>query len=151
MVIWGKKMCPVIRGVRFLECPLVRDFTVFVSFNVSSHACAGHQWNFSITTSLVVVVPKSVTFLIWWIMSELEREKSQTICHVRGQTCSLTSKSLTQFYYIYKITSKCLPYYSERRSRKSWELVAPSSQQYSGLVPAIKKFLSIRKKVISML
>ena len=40
----------------------------------------------------------------------------------------------------------CLPYYSERRSRKSWEFVAPSSQQYSGLVLAIKKFLRYKEK-----
>ena len=26
----GKNFCPLIRGIRFLECPLIREFTVFI-------------------------------------------------------------------------------------------------------------------------
>ena len=60
MVIRGKIMCPLIGDVCFLECPLIRDFTLFVSFDVTSHAWAGHQSSFSITTSLLFVVPETV-------------------------------------------------------------------------------------------
>ena len=56
MVIRGKIMFPLIRGVCFLECPSIRDFTVFDSFDVASYAWAGHQCLFSRTTSLVFVV-----------------------------------------------------------------------------------------------
>ena len=42
----GKKICPLTGGVRFLECPLIRDFTLFVSFPFSS-AWAGYQCSFS--------------------------------------------------------------------------------------------------------
>ena len=60
MVIREKIMCPLIRGACFLECPLMSDFTVFVSFDVASHAWAGHQCSFCRTTSLVFVVPETI-------------------------------------------------------------------------------------------
>ena len=84
------------------------------------------------------------------MVSEIEREKSHTICHIREQTCSMTARSLAQLYYIYNITSTCLPYCSERRSRKPWELVAPSSQQSSDVTLAIKKFLRFKEKRLSL-
>ena len=59
MVIRKKIMCPLIRGACFLECSLMKDFTVFVSFDVASHAWAGHQCSFSRTTYLVFVVPET--------------------------------------------------------------------------------------------
>ena len=46
MGIRGKRVCPLTRGVRFLECPLIRDFTSFVSFPFS-RAWAGNQCSFS--------------------------------------------------------------------------------------------------------
>ena len=59
MVIWGKRTRPLTRGVHFLECPLIRDFTAFVSFPFS-RAWAGYQCSFSRTTLLVFVVAKTV-------------------------------------------------------------------------------------------
>ena len=81
------------------------------------------------------------------MVSEMEREKSR---HIRGQICSMIARSLAQLYYIYDITNTCLPYYSERRSRKSWELVTPSSQQSSDVALAIKKF-GLRKNVYALI
>ena len=46
MGIRGKRVCPLTRGVRFLECPLIRDFTSFVCFPFS-RAWAGNQCSFS--------------------------------------------------------------------------------------------------------
>ena len=43
----------------------------------------------------------------------------------------------------------CLPYYLERRSRKSWELVVHSSQP-SIVALAIKKFLRYKEKHLSL-
>ena len=59
MVNWGKITCPLTRGVHFLECPLIRDFTAFVSFPFF-RAWAGYQCSFSRTTLLILVVPKTV-------------------------------------------------------------------------------------------
>ena len=59
-LILGKRIYPLTRAAYFLECPLIRDFTAFVSFPFS-HAWAGHQCRISRTTSLpVFVVPKTV-------------------------------------------------------------------------------------------
>ena len=79
------------------------------------------------------------------MVSEMEREKSR---HIRVQTCSMITRSHAQLYHIYNITNTCLPYYSERRSRKSWELVTPSSQQSSDVALAIKKFLRFKEKCL---
>ena len=57
MVIWGKRTRPLTRGVHFLECPLSRDFTAFVSFPFSC-AWAGYKCSFSRTTLLDFVVSK---------------------------------------------------------------------------------------------
>ena len=59
MVIWGERTHPLTRDVHFLECPLIRDFTRFVSFPFSL-AWAVYQCSFSRTTLLVFVVPKIV-------------------------------------------------------------------------------------------
>ena len=60
MVIREKIMSPSIRGVCFLECLLIRDFTVFVSLDVALHTWSGHQCTFSRTTSLVFVAPETL-------------------------------------------------------------------------------------------
>ena len=60
MVIREKIMPPLIRGVCFLECLLIRDFTVFVSLDVALHAWSGHQCTFSRTTYLVFVAPETL-------------------------------------------------------------------------------------------
>ena len=63
-LIWGKRIYPLTRAVYFLECPLIRDFTAFVSFPFS-HAWAGHQCRISRTTSLpAFVVPNLALFCI---------------------------------------------------------------------------------------
>ena len=59
MVIWEKRTRPLTRGVQFLESPLIRDFTAFVSFQFS-RAWAGYQCSVSRTTLLVFGVPKIV-------------------------------------------------------------------------------------------
>ena len=71
----------------------------------------------------------SFAFLKWWVVSEMELENSRTILHIRGQNCSLGTRSRIQFHYIYKIPNTCLllPNQLEMRSQKSWELVTPSS------------------------
>ena len=47
-------------GKSFLECPLIRDFNVFLNFSFS-RTWASDQCSFSRTTSLLVfVVPKTV-------------------------------------------------------------------------------------------
>ena len=69
MVIWGKRTRPLIRGVYFLECSSIRDFTAFVSFSFS-RAWAGYQCSFSRTTLLVFVVPKIVFCLSDMVDSE---------------------------------------------------------------------------------
>ena len=80
----------------------------------------------------------------------MEREKCGTTCHIRGQTCSLTTRSLTEFYYIHKITNTCLPNYSERRSGKSWELVTPSLHQSSDVALDIEKLLKYKENHLSL-
>ena len=77
----------------------------------------------------------------------MEREKSRTICHIRGQTCSLTTRSLTQFYYIYKIINTCLPYYSKGNHEN---LGNSSSQQSFDVAPATKNFLRYKEKHLSL-
>ena len=59
--------------------------------------------------------PKQVCLLIWWIVSEIELDKSCNILLNREQNCSLATRSHTQFHYIYKIpnTYLLLPNYSE--------------------------------------
>ena len=125
MVVRRKIMCPLIRGVCFLECR---------SLEILPYS--------SVLTSRPMFGQPSVHFF--------QNEKSRTICHIRGQTCLLTTRSLTQFFYIHKITNSCFPYFSDRRSRKSWELVAPSSQQSSNIALAIKKFLRYKEKRLSL-
>ena len=80
----------------------------------------------------------------------MEREKCGTTCHIRGQTCSLTTRSLTEFYYIHKITNTCLPNYSERRSGKSWELVTLSLHQSSDVALDIEKLLKYKENHLSL-
>ena len=47
-------------GKSFLECPLIRDFNVFLNFSFS-HTWASYRCSFSRMTSLLVfVVPKTV-------------------------------------------------------------------------------------------
>ena len=94
----------------------------------------------------------SLVFLIWLIVSEMELEKSRTILHIRGQSSSLATRLHTQFHYIYKIPNTCLLLnHSEMRSRKSWELVTPSSQQSSNFAPAIfKQFQRCKEKLLSL-
>ena len=94
----------------------------------------------------------SLFFLIWLIVSEMELEKSRTILHIRGQSSSLATRLHTQFHYIYKIPNTCLLLnHSEMRSRKSWELVTPSSQQSSNFAPAIfKQFQRCEEKLLSL-
>ena len=59
-MIRGKVLCPLIRGGRFLECPLIRDFNVFISFPFS-RPWVINQCSFSRTNSLLAfVVPKTV-------------------------------------------------------------------------------------------
>ena len=94
----------------------------------------------------------SLVFLIWLIVSEMELEKSRTILHIRGQSSSLATRLHTQFHYIYKIPNTFLLLnHSEMRSRKSWELVTPSSQQSSNFAPAIfKQFQRCKEKLLSL-
>ena len=72
----------------------------------------------------------------------MEWEKSRTVFHIRGQNCLLATTSPTQFHYIYKIvnTRLFLPNHFKMRSRKSWELVAASSQQSSDVAPTILRY-----------
>ena len=136
-MIWRKRTCPLTRGVCFLECPLIRDFTAFVTF-LFSRAWAGDQCSFS---NLSLSFPKQFVFLIWWIVSEMELEKFRTILYIRGKNCVLATRSYTQLDYIYKIPKTCLLLLNhlEMRSQKSWELVTPSSWQSSNVAPAIFK------------
>ena len=93
------------------------------------------------------------SFLKWWIVRGIELEKPRTILHIRGQNCSLATRSHTQFHHIYKLpnTFLLLPNHSEVRSRKSWELVTPSFQQSSNVVPAIfKNFQRYQEKLLSL-
>ena len=46
MMIQGKNTCSLTRGVRFLECPLIRNFIAFVSLPFT-RACVGDQCSFS--------------------------------------------------------------------------------------------------------
>ena len=110
----------------FLEFPFIRDFTAFVSFPLSC-AWAGDQYSFSRMTSCICRFQNSFVFLIWWIVSEMELEKSRTILHIRGQNCSLATRSHTQFHYIYKIPNTCLllPNHLEMRSQKFGSLSPP--------------------------
>ena len=118
MVIRGKRTCPLTRGVCFLECPLIGNFTAFVSFPFS-HAQAGNKCSFS---NLSLSFPKHFCLSgIWRIMSEMELEKSCTILHIRRENHLLPTRSHTQFHYIYKIRKMCLLLliHSEMRSQKS--------------------------------
>ena len=114
MVIQGKGTRPLSRGVRFLECPLIRDFTAFVSF-LFSHAWAGDQCSLS---NLSLLFPKQLCLSGKVDVSGMELEKSHSILHIRGQNCLLATRLHTQFHYIYKIPKTCLflPKYSEMRS-----------------------------------
>ena len=69
MVIWGKRTRPLTRGVHFLEYPLIRDFTAFVSFPFF-RAWAGYQCSFSRTTLLIFVASKTVFCLSDMVDSE---------------------------------------------------------------------------------
>ena len=69
MVIWGKRTRLLTSDVHFLECPLIRDFTAFVSFTFS-RAWDIYQCSFPITTLLVFVVPKIVFYLSDMVDSE---------------------------------------------------------------------------------
>ena len=69
MVIWRKRARPLTRVVHFLECPLIRDFTEFVSFPFS-RVSAGYQCSFSRTTLLFFVVHKTVFCLSDMVDSE---------------------------------------------------------------------------------
>ena len=64
MVIRGKIRCPLIKVVRFLEYPLIRDFT-FVSFSFC-RAWAGHQSSFFRTTSLLVFLVLKTILPLWY-------------------------------------------------------------------------------------
>ena len=124
-LIWGKRIYPLTRAVYFLECPLIRDFTTFVSFPFS-HAWAGHQCSFSRTTSLpVFVVPKTV-FSSDMVDSDWNRTGG-ILHYFAYQRVKLFAgnKINTQFHYIYKIfnTRLRLRNHSEMSSRKYWELV----------------------------
>ena len=123
-VIPGKRICPLTRGVHFLECPLIRDFTssVFRSPLLGPGISA-------VFLTCLCRSQNSFVFLIWWIVSEMELEKSLSILRIRGQNCLLATRSHTRFSYIYKIPNTCLllPNKSEMRSQKSWELVTRSS------------------------
>ena len=95
----------------------------------------------------------SFAFLIWLIVSKVEQEKSRTILHIRWQSFPLATRLHTQFYYIYEIPNTCLLLlnHSEIRSRKSWELVTPSSQQSSNFAPAFfKNFQRYKEKLLSL-
>ena len=95
----------------------------------------------------------SSAFLIWLILSEMELEKCRTILHIRGQSSSLATRLHTQFHYIYKIPNTCLLLLnqSETRSRKSWELVTPSSQQSSNFAQAtFKRFQRYKERFLSL-
>ena len=130
MVIRGKRTYPLTRCVHFLECPLIRDFTAFISFPFSRAWLAISAVFLERLLYLSLSFPKQFFFfLIWWIVGEMELGKSRTILHIRGQRCSLAIRLNAQFHYIYKIpdTSLLLPIHSEMKSRKSWELVTPSS------------------------
>ena len=61
-----------VRGVHFLKCPLIRDFTTFISFPFS-RAWVGYQYSFSRTTLLVFVVPKTIFCLSDMVDSEGKR------------------------------------------------------------------------------
>ena len=69
MVIWGKRTRPLTRGVHFLECLLIKDFTAFVSFPFS-RTWAGYQCSFSRTTLLIFVASKTVFCLSDMVDSE---------------------------------------------------------------------------------
>ena len=62
----------------------------------------------------------SFIFLIWWIVIEMELEKCRTILPIRGQICSLPTRSHTHFHYICKTPHTCLllPNHSEMRSQQ---------------------------------
>ena len=70
MVLRGKITSLLTRGVHFLDCPFIRDFTAFVSFPFS-RVRTGYQYSFSRETSLLVfVVPKTVLSFWyggWWL------------------------------------------------------------------------------------
>ena len=129
IVIRGKRTCPLTRCGHFLECPLIRDFTAFVSFPLSRVWPAISAVFLEDFFTCLFCYQNSFVFLIWWIMSDMELEKSRPILHIREQSCSLATRLHTQFHYIYKIPNTCLllPKHSETRSRKSWELATPSS------------------------
>ena len=83
----------------------------------------------------------------------MELKKSCTILHFREQNCSLATRSHTQFYYVYEIPNTCLlsPDHLEMRSRKSWELVIPSSQQSSNVALVFfKNFQRYKEKLLSL-
>ena len=129
MVIRGKITCPLTRCVHFLECPLIRDFTAFVSFPFSRAWPAISAVLLERLLYMSLCSQNSFVFLIWWIGSKMELEKSRTILHIIGQSCSLAIRLHSQFHYIYKTLNTCLflPNHSNMRSRKSWEPVTPSS------------------------
>ena len=124
MAILGKRTRPLTRGVHILQCPLIRDFTTFVSFPFSS-AWAGYQCSFSTKSLLVFVVLKTV-----FCLPDSEGNGDGEISnYFRGQNSSLATRSHTQFCYISKLpnTFLFLPNHSEMRPQKSWKLVTPSS------------------------
>ena len=141
------RTCPLTRGVRFLECPSIRDFIVFVSFPYS-RAQAGDQYSFS---NLSLSLPKQ--FCLYDMVSEMELEKPRTILHIGLQNCLLATRSHTQFHYICKITNTCLllSNHLEMRSQKSRELVTPNSQQSSNVALAFfKNFQRYKEKLLSL-
>ena len=118
MVLRGKITSLLTRGVHFLDCPFIRDFTAFVSFPFS-RVWTCDQNSFSRATSLSTSL-NSFIFLIWRIVTEMELEKCRTILPIRGQICSLPTRSHTHFHYICKIPHTCLllPNHSEMRSQQ---------------------------------
>ena len=122
MMIRRKRACSLTRGVHFLECPLIRDFTA--SAILTCLSCSQN----------------SILFLIWWIVSETELQRSHTILHIRGQNYSLAKRSHIQFYYIYRIPNTCLVSQTIRKwGHENLGNLSSQFWQSSNVVPAIFK------------
>ena len=113
-LIWGKRIYPLTRAVYFLECPLIRDFTAFVSFPFS-HACSHVRWqqdhihNFIISTKYFIRVSFSQTIRKWaheniGNLSNSVSSSSPTL----PQLSSRTSRGIGKCFYLYRLINSWL-------------------------------------------
>ena len=125
IVIQWKRTCPLTSGVRFLE-------SCYLEILLHSSVFRSPMLRPAISAVFLTCLCRSqnsFVFLIWWIVSEMEFEKSRIILHIRRKNFLLATISHTKFHYIYEILKTCLLLLNhlEMRSQKSWELVTPSS------------------------